>query len=56
MLKQLFRRVRRLMMAEVLAELAKMSGELAELRAQLSQRDQQLEAALLTIALAKEEA
>jgi hypothetical protein len=49
MLKQMFRRVRRLMMAEVLAELA-------ELRAQLSQRDQQLEAALLTIALAKEEA
>lgn len=37
------------MMADVLAELA-------EIRVQLAQRDRQLEAALLTIALAREEA
>lgn len=48
MLKRLFRRVRRLMMADVLVELA-------ELRAELARRDRQLEAMLLTIVLAKEE-
>ncbi len=48
MFKPLLRRLRRLMLADVLAELA-------ELRAQLAQRDQQLETALLTIALAKAE-
>ena len=47
-LKPLLRRVRRLLMAEVLAELAALRQEMAAL-------DKQIEAALLTIALAKSE-
>ncbi|WP_297492878.1 hypothetical protein [Acidocella sp.] len=48
MLKALLRRVRRLMLGEVLAELA-------ALRREMAAHDAQIEAALLTIALAKKE-
>jgi len=63
-LKKLLRRLRRLMLADVLAELAETRAqltqlaeirtqlaELAEIRAQLVRNDAQLEGALLTIAL-----
>jgi len=53
-LKKLLRRLRRLMLADVLAELAETRAQLtqlAEIRAQLVRNDAQLEGALLTIAL-----
>ena len=46
MLKNLLRRIRRLLMAEVLAEIS-------ALRKEMAAHDAQIEAALLTIALAK---
>lgn len=53
MLKRLIRRARRALVADVLAEQARILAEIAALRAQLAARDQQFEAVLLTLALAK---
>jgi hypothetical protein len=53
MLKRLIRRARRVLVADVLAEQARILAEIAALRAQLAARDQQFEAVLLTLALAK---
>ena len=53
MLRALLRRLRRFLTADLLAEISALRAEVAVLRQDMTAHDAKIEAALLTIALAK---